>query len=56
MKKLLAFALILGIGTFGALGCTEPKPKEKPKDKPPAGATEKPGEKAVTPPPAVPPK
>jgi hypothetical protein len=36
MKKLLAFALMLAIGSFGVLGCSEPakkppKPPEPPK-------------------------
>jgi hypothetical protein len=51
MKRLLAFALMLAIGSFGVLGCGE---KEKPKQNPPTGGTkppvEKPVEKPATPP------
>jgi hypothetical protein len=31
MKKLLAFALILGLGVFCAIGCSKETPKPQPK-------------------------
>jgi hypothetical protein len=52
MKKLLAFVLILGLGTFCAIGCSKetPKPKIDPTktEKKVEPGTEK--EKPVTPP------
>ena len=54
MKKLVAFALVLSLGLFCAVGCTpaKPKPVEPKKVKTPATPDKKAGEATTTPEPA----
>ena len=44
MKKLVAFALVLSLGLFFAVGCAKEVKKEPPKTPPAAGGAVKPGE------------
>jgi hypothetical protein len=57
MKKLVAFALVLSLGLFFAVGCTKEvkkvtPPKQNPPVTTPVTPEKKPGEAATTPEPA----